>query len=216
MQNVLEDKNIQLKIGSSGNKIQLITSNSIPCDFEQIGTGLHQILIMAIATTLYKNHLICIDEPEIHMHPRLQRKLMQQLDKNIDCQFLISTHSSSIIDSVDDPSIFKISKNKDTNESTITFIDTLGERAKLCEDLGYKASDIVQTNCIIWVEGPSDRIYIKHWLSAKCPELIEGIHYSIMFYGGKLLSHLSGEMNEIEESNKLIQLLRIKSSFAVG
>ena len=57
-------------------------------------------------------------------------------------------------------------------------------------DLGYRPSDLLQANYIIWVEGPSDRIYINHWLKAKSPELVEGLDYAIMFYGGRLLAHL--------------------------
>ena len=49
----------------------------------------------------------------------------------------------------------------------------------------------MQANCIVWVEGPSDRIYLNYWLKHKQPDLIEGIHYSIMFYGGRLFSHLT-------------------------
>jgi hypothetical protein len=41
------------------------------------------------------------------------------------------------------------------------------------------------------VEGPSDRIYVRRWLQGVDDELIEGIHYSIMFYGGGLLRHLT-------------------------
>lgn len=42
------------------------------------------------------------------------------------------------------------------NELRKTFIVGL-----LLDDLGFKASDLLQSNCVIWVEGPSDRIYIK-------------------------------------------------------
>jgi predicted ATP-dependent endonuclease of OLD family len=58
-------------------------------------------------------------------------------------------------------------------------------------DLGYRAADLMQANSVIWVEGPSDRIYLNHWIKAVDPDLIEGLHYSIMFYGGRLLSHLT-------------------------
>jgi len=64
-------------------------------------------------------------------------------------------------------------------------------KSTACEDLGYHPSDLLQANCVIWVEGPSDRIYLNYWLHDRASNLIEGIHYSIMFYGGKLLSHLS-------------------------
>ncbi|GGD96620.1 hypothetical protein GCM10008012_45410 [Rhizobium anhuiense] len=57
----------------------------------------------------------------------------------------------------------------------------------------------MQANAVIWVEGPSDRIYLKHWLVKAAPDLSEGIHFSIMFYGGRLLSHLSADADEIGE-----------------
>ena len=39
----------------------------------------------------------------------------------------------------------------------------LGKKGCL-DDIGIKASDILQSNGIIWVEGPSDRIYINKWI----------------------------------------------------
>jgi hypothetical protein len=57
----------------------------------------------------------------------------------------------------------------------------------------------VQSNAVIWVEGPSDRIYLQHWLKSLAPELVEGIHHSIMFYGGRLLSHLGADDDELTE-----------------
>ncbi|WMO07824.1 hypothetical protein NI378_19280 [Vibrio parahaemolyticus] len=85
-------------------------------------------------------------------------------------------------------------------ESRVQAISSTKERASVCNDLGYKASDILQANCIIWVEGPSDRIYLNYWIKAKYPYLVEGLHYSIMFYGGRLFSHLSAlDKDEQEE-----------------
>jgi len=66
----------------------------------------------------------------------------------------------------------------------------------------------MQANSIIWVEGPSDRIYINNWIKSVDSELIEGIHYSIMFYGGRLLSHLSADDESIEEFILLRRLNR--------
>lgn len=80
-------------------------------------------------------------------------------------------------------------------------------------DLGIKASDLLQSNCVIWVEGPSDRIYLKQWLSLVDPNLKEGRHFSIMFYGGRLLSHLHYARNEALE--ELIHILRINQHSVV-
>ncbi|RWU12032.1 hypothetical protein EGC76_02225 [Pseudidiomarina gelatinasegens] len=83
--------------------------------------------------------------------------------------------------------------------SSVQSIASTQAKSNICNDLGYKASDILQANCIIWVEGPSDRIYLNFWLSSKAPDLVEGIHYSIMFYGGKSFSHLSGVDNDVSD-----------------
>ena len=73
-------------------------------------------------------------------------------------------------------------------------------------DLGVRASDILQSNAVIWVEGPSDRIYLNKWIELYSDGIIkENKHYQILFYGGRLLSHLSGR---VEISNDLIQLFR--------
>ena len=80
----------------------------------------------------------------------------------------------------------------------------------VCEDLGYHPSDLLQANCIIWVEGPSDRLYLNWWLKSLGNEFQEGIHYSVMFYGGKLAAHVSNEEtpNQLEDFIMLRQLNR--------
>jgi predicted ATP-dependent endonuclease of OLD family len=80
--------------------------------------------------------------------------------------------------------------------------------------LDVRASDLLQSNGIIWVEGPSDRIYINKWINICEPNLHEGFHYMIMFYGGKLLSHLSFDDDWL--NNEFIPLLKINTnSFVV-
>ncbi|SLN30873.1 hypothetical protein ROA7450_01353 [Roseovarius albus] len=69
----------------------------------------------------------------------------------------------------------------------------------------------MQSNAIIWVEGPSDRIYLNHWIKAVDERLIEGIHYTIMFYGGGLLSHLSASD---EAMDQFIQLRKLNRNMA--
>lgn len=91
-------------------------------------------------------------------------------------------------------------------ESRVSVASTAADKWAICRDLGYRASDILQSNCVIWVEGPSDRLYVEHWIRAMDPGRIEGIHYSIMFYGGRLLSHLSANDPDVE---KFISLRRL-------
>ena len=53
---------------------------------------------------------------------------------------------------------------------------------------------------------------MRHWLESVNPDLIEGIHFSIMFYGGSLLAHLEVDDSEVTE---FISLARINRHVAV-
>ena len=97
-------------------------------------------------------------------------------------------------------------------DSTLAAAASRSQRVSLCADLGYRASDLLQANAVIWVEGPSDRIYLRHWLNALDPNLMEGTHYSIMFYGGRLLAHLTADDPEI---NDFIDLRQINQWLAI-
>ena len=85
------------------------------------------------------------------------------------------------------------------NSTVISQAKMKEDKYQICKDLGLKASDILQSNFIIWVEGPSDRIYLRHWIKHFDEYLIEGVHNVIMFYGGRLLSHLTVESEAIDD-----------------
>ena len=73
---------------------------------------------------------------------------------------------------------------------------------------------MLQSNGIIWVEGPSDRIYIRRWLHVITQgKLTEGAHFTFMFYGGKVLNHF--DASPPEELPEKLQMLSINRNIAV-
>ena len=195
LQTVLNKPNARLEIPHTKECIIVHVDNkSLP--LESLGTGIEEIIMIGAYCTIYDNCIMCLEEPELHLHPILQRQLLQYLEAETSNQYFISTHSAAFIDMAGGQ-VFHV--ENDGASTTIRNVTERASRKLLTDRLGYRASDIVQANSIIWVEGPSDRVYLLNWLQQIDPELIEGIHFSIMFYGGRLLSHLSGEDELIDD-----------------
>ncbi|BCB90681.1 hypothetical protein Psuf_079940 [Phytohabitans suffuscus] len=156
-----------------------------------LGKGVSQVVLLAAIATSYDNHLIGIEEPETNLHPVMIKKLVDYLATQTTNQYILTTHSAHLLDNPE-TSIIRVTYNS-TQGTTVQAAPSRKERAAISQHLGYRASDLLQSNAVIWVEGPSDRIYIRHWIRMAAPSLLEGVHYSIMFYGGRLLAHLTGE-----------------------
>ena len=209
---VLENPTARIEIPHKNDCI-LVHMDEKVLPLHSLGTGIHEVIILASTATEIENSILCIEEPELHLHPTLQRKLIQYLESQTTNQYIIATHSAHLLDAVDSE-VFHVSMA--FGESIVSAVQTDQTKLDVCRDLGYKASDILQANSIIWVEGPSDRIYINYWLRAKRPDLIEGVHYSVMFFGGRLFSHITADTDrDMHILEDLISIRRLNQNSAI-
>jgi len=205
VRDVLDDPDLTITVPYQRDTINIRLTGGAVLPLEHMGTGIHEVVILATAATLLTDTLVCVEEPEIHLHPLLQRKLLHYVARETTNQYVIATHSASMLDA-EVASIFHVVLGE--SGSQIEAASTPGARAKICADLGYRASDLVQANAIIWVEGPSDRIYLRRWIELVDANLLEGIDYSIMFYGGRLLNHLTANDPDVDDFISLRRLNR--------
>ena len=190
----------------------------------KMGSGLKTI-ILVLANLLiipklkaYKNKKIiyAFEELENNLHPALQRKLFEYIYKyaqDNDIMIFLTTHSHVAINTFCDKGgtqIFHVEKQDGV--SKMHKIDDYISKTTLLNDLDVRASDILQSNGIIWVEGPSDRVYIKRWLKIfGGDEIEEGRDYQFLYYGGRLLSHYTAE----QDCEDLISILLTNRNAAI-
>jgi len=108
--------------------------------------------------------------------------------------------------------------------SEVKKLETRKDCLEILRNLGCNGADILQTNGIIWVEGPSDVIYIKKWLEIYSKEegkqmLIQGIDFEFQMFGGTLLDSLcliKMGHDEEEEYKKLVSMFSFsRNAFVV-
>ena len=166
------------------------------------GSGLKTIILVLLNLLVIpflpenngKNLIYAFEELENNLHPALQRRLFDYLynfavGKNI--PVFLTTHSHVAIDMfASKPGAQVLHVTKENHESKIKKVESFFDKKAILDDLAVKASDLFQANGIIWVEGPSDRIYINKWLEVFCnSKYQEGRDFQYLYYGGRLLSH---------------------------
>lgn len=131
-----------------------------------MGSGVKTVLLVLILLFVkpkienrnVSEYVFALEELENNLHPSLQRRLYQFIyafAKENNCIFFLTTHSNIVIDlynSLEETQILHISKND--NKTTIKSTFKERELKTILEDLDVRASDILQSNGIIWVEGP--------------------------------------------------------------
>jgi predicted ATP-dependent endonuclease of OLD family len=166
-----------------------------------LGDGLQTVLICTFPLFQYKkeNVVLCIEEPELTLHPSMQRKLLETFSNDKyskNTQIFITTHSNHLLDITLDYSNISIYSFEKTEDEKFT-IKNNTQNKEILDLLGIRNSSVFLSNCIIWVEGISDRLYIKKYLQLYQDTLDsknrfeEDKHYSILEYSGGNITHFN-------------------------
>ena len=174
-------------------------------DIDLLGWGTKSIIIIYYRLFFNKT-VVFIEEPEISTHPRLLQNLFDWVNKNkkdkdtgkYKWQFFITTHSNLLLDKLftkfksKELTIFRVFK--ENNKTNLELINKTKDKILLLENLGYKSSNLLFNNYLIWVEGPSDIFYYEAFLNMagylSNKRIKRGEHYDIMWYGGREEVHL--------------------------
>lgn len=187
-----------------------------------LGEGIQSIILITLPLFLYlekskeenTNVLVFIEEPEVGLHPRLQRILIETLldERFENYQFFFTTHSNHFIDMTladEDISVYLFDKQK-SNEETSTPKFNI-EKVKtdywnVMNKLGAMPSSVLMSNYIILVEGVTDmnhfQLYLDLYqkqLSKEMPRFKNGIHYSFLIAGGDEYKNTLKNLNDLQK-----------------
>lgn len=179
----------------------------------EMGSGLKTIILMLIQ--LRQNYgkgdsiFYCFEELENNLHPAIQRRLFNfLLERSRDKyrKIFLTTHSNVALNLLAyQPGVSIYHVEKRNLISTSSLLSEKKELRDTMDDLGVQASDILQANGIIWVEGPSDKIYVEKWLHLAGCQKKEGIDYIYLYTNGKNLAQYTAN----EDIEKLTNFLLV-------
>jgi putative ATP-dependent endonuclease of the OLD family len=170
-------------------------------------------LLPVIEGRSLEDYLFGFEELEHNLHPAVQRRLLLYLRESAlkrGFRVFTTTHSHVVIDLfAADSKAQLLHVTHDGHCSSVKAVTTYVENRGLLDDLDVRASDLLQANGIVWVEGPSDRLYFNRWIELGSEgQLREGVHYQCVFYGGRLLAHLSATDPTVS-TDEAVKILRV-------
>ncbi|WP_166359309.1 AAA family ATPase [Pseudomonas akapageensis] len=169
-----------------------------------LGDGLQQVIIITSAAYLERERSIFfVEEPESCLHPGLLRKLALFLLNHTGHQYIATTHSNHLLDLAEshkDVLIHRVTK-KNTSDGNSFNIQECTKDREILADLGVRASSIYLANSTIWIEGITDRLYLKVIMRKYLDSIsdgsrkimlegfLENYHYAFVEYQGGTLGH---------------------------
>lgn len=174
-------------------------------DIHNLGDGIQSLITLLFPIYMAeKDAWIFIEEPEINLHPGMQRIFLEQLTKeplkSKNLKYFITTHSNHLLDLSlemgEETSIFTFDKKISAGgNASFEIKNVKSGDTDVLNLLGVKNSSVFMANCTIWVEGITDRYYIREFLKAyhkrfnDCEKFKEDLHYAFFEYAGTNIEH---------------------------
>lgn len=157
-------------------------------DVVYAGAGLQHCIDIFVKTTLSQASIVLIDEPEMGLHPSLQRELLNhlyELNQTKGTQFFIATHSPIFLADPEKVSSFLV-QNRGSRRTAYPISQE--SIYKIWGDLGLRPGDLLQNDIVILVEGQYDVIFFEYVLHVLYEKDFKDIAIGIVQYAGDAAS----------------------------
>ncbi len=200
---------------------------ALPLDHNGLGyNNLINIYMLIKLTEIQKGKdfkVLCLEEPEAHLHPAMQYKLFKYLCKldregGLNQQIFVTTHSSNISAVAGLDNMFMMAYDREITPSdckqqqlkVLFDSDDEAERESkiqakkhLTKFLDVTRSDMLFADKVILVEGIAERLLLPYFME-KCEIPYEDEHISIVEIGGKHFEHFIEIFKDNEIKKKVL------------
>ena len=148
------------------------------------GSGLKHFLDVLLKTTISGAEIVLLDEPELGLHPDLQRRFIKYLRRLADkkgVQFFMATHSPVLLNYADIVTYYRVINTHGKREVLPVSNDAIHT---LLSDLGIRPSDVFNKDICVLVEGATDVVFFEHILHELYSQEFAGIAIGVIQYGG--------------------------------
>jgi predicted ATPase len=175
-----------------GSVLRVQTPAGVLHGIDQLSSGEQEVLgLMYFVRRLNaRGGVLLIDEPELHLHPSLQRALFATLEATAArSQVWIATHSARLISAAPLDAIIHIVPAAGNATNQLRRASDEGDRLRVIEDLGVHPIEAFQSDAFVVVEGTTD----EQRLSTLLP---------LEF--GRVFTFVAGSATEVESVVKML------------
>lgn len=204
----LKDGNVSIKQGisykpdiSSGYKIDVEDTNLkyiVPLTHNGVGynnlINIYMLLKLPELRPGRDFRILCLEEPEAHLHPAMQYKLFKYIKKindenKLNQQIFVTTHSSNITSVSGIENMYMIDYNRSFDEVVNMSLsnqlkDKNDSQKHIMKFLDVTKSDMLFAKKVVFVEGLAEKLILPKFLE-KEGYSYENEHISIIDIGGK-------------------------------
>ncbi|MUK70193.1 ATP-dependent nuclease [Aliivibrio fischeri] len=188
-----------------------------------LGDGIQAIIILTYKVFMANEPtLFFIEEPEKYLHAGMQRTLIKALTSIRNHMFFMTTHSNHFLDLALERN--DISTHQVFQENKKTVVKSSAKLTELLDDLGVRGSSVLLANSSIWVEGITDKLYLRTYMnkflselestdkarSSRLKSFHENLHFVFIEYQGSNITHWAFCSEEASEDKTSADLLNNK------
>lgn len=185
-------------------------------DYQHVSNGTRVTLdFLAMTEQTSRGTVVLWDEPENGLHPTRRCRVLDLMRAD-DRQFVLATHATEFAPVLhDDVSrVFRCDDEYLSDDRAIkVHVSPVEDRRgafAVAEAIGlHPARALFTANVVVWIEGPSELLFYRRWLTPILNEskVFEGLHYSIVPYGGALLTY--AEIADDPTLSSLVDILGV-------